>query len=101
VHGTVGEIYQGRFWSAAASKFDDPTSLPVPNYVTHNYYGTVGGPIFLPRPGEGTPPFYDGRNRSFFLLLAQRPTQQHADLWRYWRSAGCTSSYSKDASWRL
>ena len=51
-HGTVGEIYQGRFLSAAAAKFDDPTSPPVPNYVTHNYYGTVGGPIFLPRPGE-------------------------------------------------
>jgi outer membrane receptor protein involved in Fe transport len=68
VHGTVGEIYQGRFWSAAASRFDDPTSPPVPNYVTHNYYGTVGGPIFLPRFGEGTPPFYDGRNRSFFFF---------------------------------
>src|SRR4029079_12114923 len=67
-HGTVGEIYQGRFLSAAAAKFDDPTSPPVPNYVTHNYYGTVGGPIFLPRPGEGTPPFYDGRNRSFFFF---------------------------------
>jgi len=68
VHGTVGEIYQGRFWSAAAAKFDDPTSPPVPNYVTHNFYGTVGGPIFLPRPGEGTPHFYDGRNRSFFFF---------------------------------
>lgn len=68
VHGTVGEIYQGRFLSAAASKFDDPTSPPVPNYVTHNYYGTVGGPIYLPRPGEGTPYFYDGRNRSFFFF---------------------------------
>jgi hypothetical protein len=40
----------------------------VPNYVTHNYYGTVGGPIFLPRPGEGTPFLYDGRNRSFFFF---------------------------------
>ncbi len=68
VHGTAGEIYQGRFLSAAASKFDDPTSLPVPNYVTHNYYGTVGGPIFLPRPGEGGKVFYDGRNRSFFFF---------------------------------
>ncbi|HYV83470.1 MAG TPA: TonB-dependent receptor, partial [Pyrinomonadaceae bacterium] len=67
-HGTVGEIYQGRFLSAAAAKFDDPTSPPVPNYVTHNYYGTVGGPIFLPRPGEGTPPLYNGRNRSFFFF---------------------------------
>jgi len=68
VHGTAGEIYQGRFWSAAASRFDDPTSPPVPNYVTHNYYGTVGGPIFLPRPGEGGPVFYNGRNRSFFFF---------------------------------
>jgi carboxypeptidase family protein len=68
VHGTVGEIWQGRFLSAAASRFDDPTSPPVPNYVTHNFYGTVGGPIFLPRPGEGTPVFYDGRNRSFFFF---------------------------------
>lgn len=67
-HGTVGEIYQGRFLSAAASRFDDPTSPPVPNYVTHNYYGTVGGPIYLPRFGEGTPVFYDGRNRSFFFF---------------------------------
>ncbi|HEX5891185.1 MAG TPA: carboxypeptidase-like regulatory domain-containing protein, partial [Pyrinomonadaceae bacterium] len=68
IHGTVGEIYQGRFLSAAASRFDDPTSPPVPNYVTHNFYGTVGGPIFLPRPGEGGPVFYDGRNRSFFFF---------------------------------
>jgi hypothetical protein len=67
VHGTVGEIYQGRFWSAAAAKFDDGTLFP-PNYVTHNYYGTVGGPIFLPKPGEGGSPIYNGRNRSFFFF---------------------------------
>ncbi len=67
-HGTVGEIYQGRFLSAAAAKFDDANSPPVPNYVTHQFYGTVGGPIFLPRPGEGTPAWYNGRNRSFFFF---------------------------------
>jgi hypothetical protein len=68
VHGTVGEVYQGRFLSAAASRFDDPNSPPVPNTVTHNYYGTVGGPIFLPKPGEGGSALYDGRNRSFFFF---------------------------------
>ncbi len=68
VHGTIGEIYQGRFWSAAASKFDDNLTNIVPNYVTHNYYGTVGGPIFLPKPGEGGSAIYDGRNRSFFFF---------------------------------
>lgn len=68
VHGTIGEIYQGRFWSSAASKFDNPTSPDPPNYVTHNFYGTVGGPIFLPKPGEGGSAIYDGRNRSFFFF---------------------------------
>ena len=75
IHGTVGEIYQGRFLSAAASRFDDNPANIVngvprqsPNYVTHNYYGTVGGPIFTPRFGEGGPVLYDGRNRSFFFF---------------------------------
>ncbi|HUS10624.1 MAG TPA: TonB-dependent receptor [Pyrinomonadaceae bacterium] len=68
VHGTIGEVYQGRFLSAAASRFDDPTSPAVPNTVTHNYYGTVGGPIFLPRFGEGGSSIWDGRNRSFFFF---------------------------------
>jgi hypothetical protein len=67
-HGTAGEVYQGRFLSAAAAKFDDPTSPPVPNYVTHNFYGTVGGPIFLPHFGEGGPKLWNGRNRSFFFF---------------------------------
>ncbi len=66
VHGTVFENYQGRFASAAASQFS--ATNPSPNYVTHNYGGTVGGPIFLPRFGEGGPYFYDGRNRSFFFV---------------------------------
>lgn len=75
VHGTVGEIYQGRFLSAAAARFDDNPANIVggipresPNYVTHNYFGTVGGPIFLPRMQEGGSPLYDGRNRSFFFF---------------------------------
>lgn len=68
VHGTAGEVYQGRFWSAAASKFDDDLVNNVPNTVTHNFYGTVGGPIFLPKPGEGGSAIYDGRNKSFFFF---------------------------------
>jgi hypothetical protein len=29
---------------------------------------TVGGPVFLPRFGEGTPYLYDGRNKTFFFF---------------------------------
>lgn len=67
VHGTAFEQYQGRFLSAAASRYDDGTT-PIPNYITHNYGGVVGGPIFLPRFGEGGSPLYNGRNRSFFFV---------------------------------
>ncbi|HZB45387.1 MAG TPA: carboxypeptidase-like regulatory domain-containing protein, partial [Pyrinomonadaceae bacterium] len=67
IHGTAFETYQGRFLSAAASRFDEPNAQ-TPNYITHNYGGVVGGPIFLPRFGEGGPHFYDGRNRSFFFV---------------------------------
>lgn len=34
----------------------------------NNYGGTFGGRIKLPRFGEGTPPLYDGKDRSFFFV---------------------------------
>ncbi len=70
IHGTLFENYQGRFLSAGAAQFDENGSNKGknPNFVTHNYGGTVGGPIFFPRFGEGTPFWYDGRNRSFFFV---------------------------------
>jgi len=70
IHGTIFENYQGRFLSAGASQYDEHgvNRGKNPNYVTHNYGGTVGGPIFLPRFGEGVPFWYDGRNRSFFFV---------------------------------
>jgi hypothetical protein len=71
-HGTLFEFYQGRFLSAAAAQFDEfnnPNGFrTIPNYVSHNFGGTIGGPIYLPRPGEGTPYWYDGRNRTFFFF---------------------------------
>ena len=71
VHGTAYEVYQGRFLSAAASQFDDDLTNRVPNYVTHNFGGVVGGPIFLPRFGEGGKHFWNGRNRSFFFFSTE------------------------------
>ncbi|MFL6283421.1 MAG: TonB-dependent receptor domain-containing protein [Pyrinomonadaceae bacterium] len=71
VHGTAYEVYQGRFLSAAASQFDDDLTNRVPNYVTHNFGGVVGGPIFLPRFGEGGRRLYNGRNRSFFFFSTE------------------------------
>ncbi len=71
-HGSIFEFYQGRYGSAASGQFDE-TNNPngvrsVPNYVSHNFGGTIGGPIWSLRPGEGTPLFYDGRDRTFFFF---------------------------------
>ncbi len=63
VHGTVYEFYQGRAASAKPTNNRQP-----PNFVTHNFGGTVGGPIYLPRFGEGGPLFYNGENKSFFFV---------------------------------
>ena len=73
VHGDVYEFYQGRFASAVGGTFQDQRErgarfVNIPNFVTHQFGGVVGGPIYLPRFGEGTPFFYKGQNRSFFFF---------------------------------
>jgi len=41
--------------------------------LRYNRYGfTVGGPLFLPRFGEGGKPYWDGRNKSFFFFAYER-----------------------------
>jgi hypothetical protein len=67
VHGTLYEYYQGRIWSAL-SRSERTVPLHLTNRNTHQYGGTAGGPIFLPRFGEGGPSIWDGRNRSFWFV---------------------------------
>ncbi|MDQ2746442.1 MAG: TonB-dependent receptor, partial [Acidobacteriota bacterium] len=82
-HGSAFEFYQGRFASAVAAQYDDNNNAPnaqgirprtVPNYVSHNYGGTIGGPIYFLNFNEGGRKLYDGRNRTFFFVdyAAQR-----------------------------
>jgi len=70
VHGTAYEFYQGRFASALSrqDKRNIRSNTPIPNRNTHQFGFTVGGPVFLPRPGEGGPMLYDGRNRTFWFV---------------------------------
>src|SRR5437764_2552597 len=68
VHGTAYEFYQGRF-ASALGRFENPAALP--NRNTHQFGGTVGGPLFLPHFGEGGPRLYNGRNRSFWYFYTE------------------------------
>lgn len=63
VHGSAFEYYQGRIAGANPVYSSNP-----PNYNVHNFGGTVGGPFFLPRFGEGGPSLWDGRNKLFFFV---------------------------------
>jgi hypothetical protein len=70
IHGTAYEFYQGRV-ASALSRLDKQARARgegLTNRNTHQFGGTAGGPVFLPRPGEGTPYFYDGRNRTFWFV---------------------------------
>ncbi|HEX8337523.1 MAG TPA: carboxypeptidase-like regulatory domain-containing protein, partial [Pyrinomonadaceae bacterium] len=70
VHGTLYEFYQGRV-AGALSRLDKQARARgegLTNRNTHQFGGTAGGPVFLPRFGEGGPYLYDGRNKTFWFF---------------------------------
>lgn len=47
--------------------FANRAGLKRPPLRQNLFGGTLSGPLFLPRFGEGTPVFYDGRDKTFFF----------------------------------
>jgi hypothetical protein len=52
----------------ANSFFKNRSGIPRGELRQNNFGFTFGGPVFLPRFGEGTPFFYDGRDKTFFFV---------------------------------
>jgi hypothetical protein len=50
----------------------DPSRQKAPFRVENQLGGTIGGPLHLPRFGEGGPSFVSGRDRTFFFFAIQR-----------------------------
>lgn len=75
-HGNVRAFFRPTVLSAARF-FDqnDPGDRPRPGtkddfrrrYERKEFGGNIGGPIYLPRFGEGGPALYSGKNRAFFF----------------------------------
>jgi len=78
-HGNLFEFYQTpRFH---ANEYENtintilvggqrvPTAKP--QFVQHIYGGSLGGPLHLPRFGEGGPTFINGKDRTFFFVNLQ------------------------------
>ncbi len=50
----------------------DPSRRGAPFRIENQLGGTIGGPLHLPRFGEGGPSFINGKDRTFFFFSVQR-----------------------------
>ena len=70
IHGDVFDYYRGSDLNALDNI--EKLTLTRPSRFNRNQFGfDVGGPVFLPNFGEGVPPFYNGRNRTYFFYTFQ------------------------------
>src|SRR5262249_22714484 len=67
-HGSAFEYFRNGIFSAN-NWFNNSNGLPKTAERQNDFGGTLGGPILLPRFGEGgNQPWYSGRNRTFFFF---------------------------------
>lgn len=78
-HGTLSYLLDSRVDDAVtSSESRDPNirANGLPFGIENIFSGTVGGPVFFPRFGEGGRRLYNGRNRTFFFLAYQEDRQR-------------------------
>ncbi|MBA3569319.1 MAG: TonB-dependent receptor [Pyrinomonadaceae bacterium] len=66
-HGTVYDFLRNRVFDAN-NFFLNRAGRPRPPHVQNQFGGNIGGPIYLPRFGEGGPATYSGKNKAFFFF---------------------------------
>lgn len=65
-HGTVFEFLRNDKLDAR-NFFADKRLVAKPPFRRNQFGAAIGGPLYLPRFGEGGPAIYSGRNRTFFF----------------------------------
>jgi len=66
-HGSVFEYFRNEALDAN-NWFNNAKRLAKPATRQHDFGGVLGGPLYLPRFGEGGPALYSGKNRTFFFF---------------------------------
>jgi len=66
-HGEVYDIFRNNALNAN-SFTNNQNGVPIARDHRHDFGGNVGGPIYLPRFGEGGKTYWSGRNRAFFFF---------------------------------
>src|SRR6266545_1360725 len=66
-HGTLFEYFRNDALDAN-DWFANSRRQPKPALRQNDFGGVLGGPLYLPRFGEGGPAFYNGKDRTFFFF---------------------------------
>jgi Carboxypeptidase regulatory-like domain/TonB dependent receptor-like, beta-barrel len=66
-HGTLFEYFRNDALDAN-DWFANSRRQPKPALRQNDFGGVLGGPLYLPRFGEGGPSIYSGKNRTFFFF---------------------------------
>ncbi|MDQ3253478.1 MAG: hypothetical protein M3R15_06165, partial [Acidobacteriota bacterium] len=70
-HGSLYEFFRNDSLDARNAFLTqrDPITGRIKPVLRYNQYGgTLGGPVYLPRFGEGGPAFYNGKDKTFFYF---------------------------------
>ncbi|MDX6693464.1 MAG: hypothetical protein QOF02_1067 [Blastocatellia bacterium] len=67
LHGEVYDLFHNDALNAN-SFLNNAQNLRINRDHQHNFGGNIGGPIYLPRFGEGGPTYLSGKNRAFFFF---------------------------------
>lgn len=66
-HGTAFETHRNNAAGLLARRRENPVDFKPPKLIRNEFGVSAGGPVFLPRFGEGGKPFLDGRNKTFWF----------------------------------
>src|SRR5215813_3304325 len=69
-HGSLYETHRNNGFGVARARQDVliGQSYEVPKLIRNEFGGSISGPVYLPRFGEGGKAFYDGHGRTFFFF---------------------------------
>ncbi len=70
VHGSLYETHRNNAFGVARARQDvlPGGDYKVPKLIRNEFGGSISGPVYLPKFGEGGRSLYDGHNRTFFFF---------------------------------
>lgn len=66
-HGSAFETHRNNAAGLLARRRENPVDFKPAKLIRNEFGVSAGGPLFLPRFGEGGKPFLDGRNKTFWF----------------------------------